>query len=353
MTDLTKIKAMQLATLDPANPLIISILENPAAFLAKTNGAMLLSLFFSSILDGVLLHQTYRYLRRYSGDTLFVKLLVASVLIVEAFRTVCDVHYSYHTLILKHGDLVDTLQHVTWSGNLNCMLWACISVLSHIFFIVRVSKIAPRFWIISVLATAFNLAQIATGIALGVRGFVLGGSAYLTESWEVAMGFTFSIVVDLLLSGALLTGLYKAHGHYKIISISEGITVYFVNTGLIVLVLDILGLAFALGASDTLYWAALNMVITKVYGTTLFSVLNSRALAATEDIKVDVFNKGETFRTIDQARRLATARQWNVPEVLSDHSDPLPPTINITVQTEREGDSMSAIDYDSMSKNEL
>ena len=80
--------------------------------------------------------------------------------------------------------------------------------------------------------------------------------------------------------------------------------------------------------------------------------LNSRTLKSNDDIEVDVFN-GDRLRTINQARRIATARRWNLPEVLSDNPDILPPTINISVQTEREGDTVSATDYDSTGKGDL
>ncbi|TFK85185.1 hypothetical protein K466DRAFT_601386 [Polyporus arcularius HHB13444] len=251
---------------------------------------MLLGSFIGTVLYGALLHQAYRYMRLYPTDGAFMKTLLLSV---------CAV---------------------------------LVGIATHLFFILRIWKIKSHLRFLAVLATGFHVIELALGIVMSVRGFQLGGPAYFSKKWLIALCFGAGTLADLSITGALLAVMYNGHStHERQSSIWDNVSVYFINTGLLVLILDLVVFILVLSTDNNLYWSAVHAVTTKIYATTLMSVLNCRKLGSNDGFKI---HSGAAVRSIAHARRLATVQRWNVPE----EPETMPERITINVQTEREGD---------------
>ncbi|KAI0712778.1 hypothetical protein C8T65DRAFT_739344 [Cerioporus squamosus] len=245
-----------------------SLLGDPSSFLSKTNGAMLLGSFVGTVLYGVLLHQAYRYMRLYPTDGAFMKTLVPIIVVLESFRTVCDIHYSYHDLVTKYAQILDIVLYLPC-----CCLFVLIGIATHIFFILRIWKLKSRLRFLAVFATAFHVVELVLGIVMSVRGFQLGGPAYFSKKWLIALCFGAGTLADLSITGALLAVMYNGRAtHERPASIWDNVTVYFTNTGLLVLILDLVVFILVLSTANNLYWSAVHAVTTKIYATTLMSV---------------------------------------------------------------------------------
>ncbi|KAI0742845.1 hypothetical protein C8Q80DRAFT_1190963 [Daedaleopsis nitida] len=308
--------------------------------LVQTTGALFMAAFFSTMLYGLLLHQAYRYFRLHEQDVMLIKMLVIVVVVVETVYTICNIHYCYFDFVTKYGTM-EPFVHIEWSGNLLPVIGIFTSFVTHIFFIRRVSLVSSRYKILAFFAILFHLVQNSFGLALTIRGFITSSpDTYTKLKWMIGTTFGVAIMADLSISGALLAVMIQGRSSYKRNgprSFVDTITIYFINTGLLVLLLDIVTLGLALGPSDNLYWAAVNEITARVYTNTLLSVLNSRKLHAAQGI--EIFNEGSStgLRTIARANRMAAIERWNVPE----EPDPGPKTITINVTTEREDEDMS------------
>ncbi|RPD63307.1 hypothetical protein L227DRAFT_608574 [Lentinus tigrinus ALCF2SS1-6] len=331
------------------------------SLLYKTDGAMLLAGFVSTLLYGVVLHQAYRYVRIFPKDVLFIRLLVPVVIVIETLYTACLIHYSYYDFVINYANPEQIFEHISWSGNASLFLSLATTPLTdvhatlqllpllgiitgsvtHIFFIRRVSMIGTYHRWLAIFAVIFHVVQNTFGMIITVRGFIFhDAQAYTTKKYLMGLCFGFAVLADISITGALLGVLYKGRARQRRDRpLWDTITTYFVNTGSLVLILDIVTLVLAMASEGNLYWAAINTITTRIYTTTLLSVLNSRNIEAADGI--EIFSGGP-LRSIARARRLAEIRQWNVPE----EPEQTPAKIAINVQTENEGESVT------MSRNE-
>ncbi|KAI0361298.1 hypothetical protein OH77DRAFT_415673 [Trametes cingulata] len=70
--------------------------------LDNTFGAMFLGTVFGQMLYGLTVYQTYKYFRLFAKDTLFHKVLVLTVLVLETFHAVLCIHVCYYYVITNY-----------------------------------------------------------------------------------------------------------------------------------------------------------------------------------------------------------------------------------------------------------
>ncbi|KAI0744624.1 hypothetical protein C8Q76DRAFT_700452 [Earliella scabrosa] len=311
--------------------------------LYKTTGALFMAAFFSTTLYGLMLHQAYRYFRLYPKDTLFIQSIVFAVLLIETALTICNIHYCYYDFVIHYASLVP-FQKIVWSGNLLPLLGILTSSTTHIFFIRRVSMIGFRYKWLAIFAILFHVVQTSFALAITVQGFVKATpDVYTDQKWMIGLCFGFAVLADITITGPLLVVMYEGRKIYQRNlqkSIIDVITFYFINTGALVFLFDVVTLILAMATSQNLYWAAINLITSRVYTNTLFSVLNSRKLQVAHGI--EIFSDGPPT-TISRATRLAALERFNVPQV----PDTTPTKISINVQTEREDENMSRVGLES------
>ncbi|KAI0759029.1 hypothetical protein C8Q74DRAFT_1301640 [Fomes fomentarius] len=308
---------------------------------SKTIGAILMAGFISTMLYGLMLHQAYRYVRNYSKDTVIIKLIVLFVLITETLYTICNIHYCYHDFVSFYGTKLP-LTTILWSGDILPLLGIITGTATHVFFLRRATMVGSRYRVLALLAIPFHIVQNTFGLIITIKGFVNNSpTVYIDGKRMIGLCFGFALAADLAIFGSLFGVMhegrqaFKRNGPKK--TMVEMVTIYFLNTGALVVLLDFVTLVMAMATSDNLYWAAINSVTSRVYTNTLFCVLNSRKLHAAHGI--EIFSDGP-LQTISRAKRLAAIERWNVPEEL----DPTPTKITIAVTTEREDENMSRVD---------
>ncbi|KAI0744640.1 hypothetical protein C8Q76DRAFT_8186 [Earliella scabrosa] len=308
--------------------------------LLKNSSALFAAAFLSTLLYGLMLHQTYRYFRSYAQDSVFIKSIVSIALALETAYTICNIHYCYHTFVTHYADF-QTFYKIVWSGNLLPLLGISTGTATHIFFIRRVSLVGSRYRYLSVLAIVFHIIQTSFGLAIAIRGLRTQNPGVYHDNWMVGICTGFAVMADVSITGALFAVMHKGRDGRK--SLVDMVTLYLVNTGTLVLILDVVTFVLAMAISQSLDWAAVNSVTSRVYTNTLLSVLNSRTLHA--EYGIEVFSGGPqpALHTISRVNRLATLERWNVPE----EPDPTPTKITINVSTERDNEDMSRVESQS------
>ncbi|KAI1796818.1 hypothetical protein LXA43DRAFT_1089893 [Ganoderma leucocontextum] len=112
------------------------------ATMDNTYGAMLLGTFFSLILYGVLLHQTYSYLRVHSADSRWIKCYVALILSLDTAHSVVVMSMCYSKLVTHYFN-VSYLATMDWPLAVVTVVITVKIVACQSFFAYRVYRRNP------------------------------------------------------------------------------------------------------------------------------------------------------------------------------------------------------------------
>ncbi|KAJ3512052.1 hypothetical protein NLJ89_g3745 [Agrocybe chaxingu] len=125
----------------------------------STMGACLIGSFFSCILYGLTLLQTYHYCCRYWGkDKLYIYVLVATVTVLDTFGIILNIKGLWYYLIDNYGNVLSIL-FIDWTLAILIIVTALTSILVQAFY-------SYRLWMIS------GKKMVALPIVIMLLGFV-------------------------------------------------------------------------------------------------------------------------------------------------------------------------------------
>ncbi|TBU25200.1 hypothetical protein BD311DRAFT_765070 [Dichomitus squalens] len=304
--------------------------------LSVTYGAILIGSMFGFILYGLILHQSYRYFRIYTTDPLYIRLMVILVLLLETTHVAVTAHICFSHLVSAYFNPLSLLVG-GWSLDILPFLSSITIIVSQIFSIRRVSLIGPMqsflAWVVSLLL----LGELGFGLAASIKAFIFVDVRVLkTATYLSAAGLGMVCVADTVLTVALVLAIRKSRVGYDrrktgdSESIFDLVQLYLINTGALTDVIDWIAFICAVARPTYLLLAALTIVASRLYGTTLLSVLNSRQLRGME-----LFAGASMAISIARAKREASKDLWNTPKL----PDATPAKIDIEVTTEMEGEN--------------
>ncbi|TBU38213.1 hypothetical protein BD309DRAFT_972428 [Dichomitus squalens] len=312
-------------------------------------GALLLGTFFSLILYGLMLHQTYRYFRVYPNDEVNIRVLVWCALVCETLHTIFSMHGIYRSLVTNYNDTAASSMTI-WSFDALPITAELSIILSLVFFVQRVWMMGlSNKWII-VLACAGILGRFGFCVVMTVYLVTSGvmdfpGRIQRQHGLVVSGKYGCSTVAHIILTSSLLYVIYLGQRHRKgsntiSRSLMENFMLYVLNTGLLVSICDIVSWILAYAVARTAWWIAFDTATTKLYLITFLSVLNSRDMAITRGI--EIFGSDATYglNAIERAARQARAERYNAPQI----PDIGPTKIDIKVATEIEGENQTTRD---------
>ncbi|KAI0706766.1 hypothetical protein C8T65DRAFT_651914 [Cerioporus squamosus] len=303
--------------------------------LVNTYGAYLIGTFFGTGLYGFFVHQLYRYARLFPTDTIFIRLLVLTVTILETIHVVFTIHTCYYYLILNYSNPA-VLDLGVWSLNGIPVIIGINMFISQLFFARRVYLIGKQYRFIVAIAMLFFAVEIAFSIAAVCEVISISSFDSISKvNSLLAATFGAAIMGDTLLTGSLMWVLRRSRRmeSRQIEPFVETLNVYIINTGLLHDLLNIVSLAVVLALPHDLIHGSISIVTTRLYGNTLMAVLNSRKLNVSRGI--EVLDGEVSMNIFTRANRLAAQERWNVPQIPDSSS---PSVINIQVTTEMGGD---------------
>ncbi|KAJ3875992.1 hypothetical protein F5051DRAFT_47430 [Lentinula edodes] len=240
-------------------------------------GPMLIGVFLNMILYGVLLNQMLFYFRTYPLDTIWVRLFVAYLFILETANTAIDMAMMYQPLIAEYGTQKAVMNFPTLFL-LEPILIVLISTPIQIYFAWRIRKITQTYWIPGVVVM-LALASSAGGFITGVKIAKLKLFADKPElHWSALLWFLTACVADLLITGTLVWNLAQRKTGFAITdSVVDKIIRMTVQTGMITSICAIGDVAFFMALPHTGLNFLWDLTLAKLYTNCLMSTLNARA----------------------------------------------------------------------------
>ncbi|KAI0656489.1 hypothetical protein C8Q70DRAFT_337910 [Cubamyces menziesii] len=243
--------------------------------LDNTYGVMMLGTFIGLILYGVNLHQSYRYVRsaEFKYDSIYVKVMVTIVLLLETLHSVTSMHTVYYYVVRNYFNPL-VLFHGVWSINLLSLLTGLIIAVCQSFFARRLWMINHRFRPLVAVVIVLLMAEAAISTAVTVEAFIQPDIAHFENySWMVSVGLGVILLADALLTTLLIITLRRSRtGFHSTEQMLNTLITYTICTGLLTefsSTLTIISFAMAIRYPHTLLADGMNMCISQ-------PVLNSR-----------------------------------------------------------------------------
>ncbi|KAI0640455.1 hypothetical protein C8Q79DRAFT_453822 [Trametes meyenii] len=202
--------------------------------LDTTVGVLLIGNFIALILYGLNLHQVYRYISLYPGDSRWLKGLVALALLLETLSSAFGAQTCYHYLVTNYFH-PEALQSGVWSLNMYPLLGGLAMVVSQSFFARRLWIFEPRYRPAVILSVICSSAELGFFSAATAKMFIINNSDDIKPLARLLpAAFTLALVADLLLTVSLIMVLRRSRtGLRRSDTMIDTLIRYTVNTGLV------------------------------------------------------------------------------------------------------------------------
>ncbi|EIM85250.1 uncharacterized protein STEHIDRAFT_59312 [Stereum hirsutum FP-91666 SS1] len=161
------------------------------SLLGQSLGAIELGILCSSILYGAMLVQVYNYYQLRFKDSLFIKLILYCVLIMETAHITFIYTFIYRATIIHFGDFLGAL-HDLWSISFSVTIAMVVTSAVQLFFTKRLRGLTHSIWL-PLLAWIGILGRIASGVALSVILYKLEDLQLFIKKYEWLIVFNFSL----------------------------------------------------------------------------------------------------------------------------------------------------------------
>ncbi|KAH9841076.1 uncharacterized protein C8Q71DRAFT_437689 [Rhodofomes roseus] len=256
-------------------------MATPAEKLAETTeGPALVGVFMNLTLYGVMISQSVFYYTNYPKDPTWIKAYVALLVTADTLNAVFICVWIYRVLINNFGNQA-ALGIGDWLFETEQALTGIISFQVQMFYAWRIWKLVGNRWLVAVVAitaTIGGLSGIGTAIAIGIRPEFLGliHLKSIIICWLLGEGIS-----DIIIT-VVLTWYLRRHlgGYSKTDGIVTKVMHLIVSNGA-------LTATFAIGdlicyfATDEAYHLIFNFPLCKLYGNSVMSTLNARAIFMT------------------------------------------------------------------------
>ncbi|KIJ57038.1 hypothetical protein M422DRAFT_62902 [Sphaerobolus stellatus SS14] len=242
-------------------------------------GPILLGGFFGWGLYGALCLQIYLYYRWYPDDRLMLKLLVASLLVLETAETVISTYISWVYMVSGWGT-PGGLFPAPWPFCTAIILTGVIATMAQLFFAHRVWIFSHSIPIIAAIVI-LSLAQCGSAIAgaAQILAIQLENSAKLTSFDVLSIWLACSAACDILIAVSMVYFLARTRSTLVLKSTDFLVTRminFSVQTGTITAVFAALSLILFLAFKVTDLQDAPFLALGKLYSNTVLANLNAR-----------------------------------------------------------------------------
>jgi len=247
------------------------------ALVKPTLGAILLGLVFSSTFFGVTLLQTYQYYDRYWNDTLWLKLFVALIFVLDVAQIVTVIHSNWWYLIQNYA-MPQSLAIVPWSLGLEVGITTSIGLLVQGFFALRVYILSRGNYVVTGTIFALTLTQFILGVYYAAKGQETKLVATIAKiTWASTASLACSIAGDAIITGAMCYYLHLSRsGIKRTDKLIDIMIVYCVNTGLLTTICAICTIILSEVVSNTYWDTMFYFLISKCYVNSTLATLNAR-----------------------------------------------------------------------------
>ncbi|RDX42783.1 hypothetical protein OH76DRAFT_1269109 [Lentinus brumalis] len=273
--------------------------------LNSTFGSVLICAMLGCVLFGLTTHQTFRYYRLFPSDGIGLKLMVFLLLCLDTLHTITGIHVGYYYLVENYANPT-ALSTGEWSIRMGMIETGVVMVVAHSFYIYRLFFLSNRPLLPALVMVALLVSELGFAVASTVFAFEkVTFKEYAPYNWMIAGILGCALAINVVISSFFIYYLRRSRaGTKRKDPLSGVLMVYIVNTGLLTSALTLVALLTTIFLPDTLIWAAISILSTKMYANSLLAVLNSRR---------SLIDKGrEGFETGSFGLQVVTQRRRSV-----------------------------------------
>ncbi|KAJ7836189.1 hypothetical protein B0H13DRAFT_2368948 [Mycena leptocephala] len=244
----------------------------------STLGALEIAIIGAAFLFGIITVQTYIYYRAYPEDSIFIKILVASVWSLELGHTIVVCHFGYLQIIKKFGNpaLLGTLPN---SLAMTALFEGLSTFLAHAFFIFRIYRLYEAHylalcgWFLAFIRLVANLAMAVICLWPHPLDSVVWINFQAKWAWLVELVQSMGAFIDVLIAIALCM-YYLRNNDTELSStkrLIDKLILWAISTGVVTSVVSVLGLLFLLTMPNTMVWLIMCFWLANVYSNSLMA----------------------------------------------------------------------------------
>ncbi|KAI0323969.1 hypothetical protein GY45DRAFT_487176 [Cubamyces sp. BRFM 1775] len=297
-----------------------------------------------------MLHQAYRYYRKYHNDGIGLKSLILMMVGMETFHTVLWIMVCYEYLVISYFNPLG-LVTIHWYIRLTVPATAFTGILSGIFYAGRLYYLGPQYR--PMVAIAVFVLLLSLGWDLAATVYIFRSKTLLDFehfSWIVSVAYGLAVLCGIITVSALIFALRRSRtGTKRTNSVVDIIVLYLINTGLLTTVVGLFVFIFALIRPGNLIYAALSIPGVKLYSNSVLAMLNSR-----HSLSARLHHTFGTNSDDDGASRPTPPRPPAILETSNPRQVPilLPVTIDVTTSKEWDVEVMTGYSQDFGSRDE-
>ncbi|KAE9398601.1 hypothetical protein BT96DRAFT_1020022 [Gymnopus androsaceus JB14] len=229
---------------------------------------------------GISVLQCYLYYRNYPKDSVFLKLVVGFLWILDTLSTIMVADSLYTYFVLDFGNLAaDAL--IPWSFALENGLLTFVTITAQLFYANQIWSISRNHAVTGVIVF-LGLAGFGIGLYVTVHLFRFNTLVTLDDSQFLrftGMVQGFAVTCDLAITGALIFYLYSRKRETTIRTTTgmlDTLMLYAVCRGILTAIAQIMFLALNVGLPDHTYWQPFHQIVGKLYVNSVVASLNVR-----------------------------------------------------------------------------
>ncbi|KAF9462233.1 hypothetical protein BDZ94DRAFT_1261829 [Collybia nuda] len=243
-----------------------------------TLGALLAGGLTASMFSGVVATQALTYFKRFHGDPIGTKMLVAYVWLLDVSHTIFVGVTLWDYLIQHFGDAARA-DVITWSVPLTILCTAAITLLVHCFFIYRIYKFSKYNLWITIPLLAVACLRLSFACLTTEKMIVLGSlRAFVAQyTWCFSLGLAMSCLVDILITGLLCYMLMEGRKENSSMNhILDSLALYTLKNFALTCTATIVSMICWLTMPTNLIFMGIHFFIGKFYANSLLATLNAR-----------------------------------------------------------------------------
>ncbi|KZP26295.1 hypothetical protein FIBSPDRAFT_928731 [Athelia psychrophila] len=268
------------------------------SLIAAPFGLILIGVFLSLMLLGIVISQVFTYYQNYERDPLWLKWFVAVMFALDLLSSVLAIAWMYQLLIDNWGQIAAFTQG-DWLLAADPMLAGIVACMAQCFFAWRIYVLTSSRWLTAIIACCAVVTAcggIGTGIAvLWVKKYTL----FLTFKQITVLWLVSAAVGAIGITISLTYHLRRRKGSFEATDkVLDRIIQLTIQNGFFTAIVAITDVCMYL-AVPLPYHMALSFLMPKLYSNTILSSLNAR-----KDIRRDLANVVDcggrtTIRTAD------------------------------------------------------
>ncbi|KAL7284841.1 hypothetical protein ACG7TL_002154 [Trametes sanguinea] len=240
---------------------------------------LIIGFAFSAVLYGITIMQAYVYYRRYPRDDLWLKIFIASLLIIDTLTT-AFAGQGLHTYAVDDYLQPEKLGTIVWSLIVEDYLCIVAAVLVQIYFAQRLWILSHGNWMLTGTIAILAVISLATGTWICADMFMAPSiSLYATILARVLAAICSGsrALADVLISGGLCYYLHTSRtGLKQSNTLIDRLMVYAIQRGLVTTICQGFDFITILAFPTSLVYLPVILILSKLYIIALLATLNVR-----------------------------------------------------------------------------